>query len=119
MGTRMAQDFPLGTRLAVRGVTRTRARGGVWISEDRRWRDLLDADMDRFFASGEASVEPATVRPPACPNPFNHLPYAADTLDQPCGHQYDIRPCGCVLADDHDSEDCDGMSVAELEDSHA
>jgi hypothetical protein len=58
------------------------------------------------------------VRPPQpCLNPFAHLRDQVDTLDHPCGHQYDRLPCGCVGADDHDDEPCDGLTVAELEEA--
>jgi hypothetical protein len=57
------------------------------------------------------------IRPPVCVNPFAHLPDNATTDDHRCGHQVWTLPCGCVV-DDHDYEPCDGLTVAELEESN-
>ncbi|GAA0494153.1 hypothetical protein Ade02nite_20630 [Paractinoplanes deccanensis] len=56
------------------------------------------------------------IRPPICQNIFAHLPDNADTFEHACGHQVLELPCGCVI-DDHDTEECDGRSVAELEET--
>ncbi len=37
-----------------------------------------------------------------------------EVLEHACGHQVWVLPCGCHL-DDHDTETCDGLTVAELE----
>ncbi|MGX6604817.1 hypothetical protein ACWKSP_22215 [Micromonosporaceae bacterium Da 78-11] len=55
--------------------------------------------------------------PLACLNPFMHLHNQVATYDHPCGHQYDVLPCGCAGLDDHDHEPCDGLPVAELEEA--
>ncbi len=55
-------------------------------------------------------------RPPVCSDPF-HLPENADTFDHACGHQVWEWACGCAR-DDHDFEPCDGLPVAEMEESY-
>jgi hypothetical protein len=55
---------------------------------------------------------------PPCLNPFQHLRDLAVTHDHDCGHQFDVLPCGCVV-DDHQTEPCDGMLIAQLEESNA
>lgn len=57
-------------------------------------------------------------RPPVCQDPFAvHRHDLADVYEYPCGHQFDRLSCGCITADDHNTEPCDGLTVAELEES--
>jgi hypothetical protein len=54
-------------------------------------------------------------RPHVCADPF-HLAENAETFEHRCGHQVFEWPCGWT-ADDHDYEECDGRTVAELEEA--
>lgn len=49
-----------------------------------------------------------------CLNPFNH--FVAGVEDLPCGHQVETYACGC-RCNDHEHEECDGIPVADLEES--
>jgi hypothetical protein len=57
---------------------------------------------------------------PVCQNPFAiHRRDLAEVFEYPCGHQFDRLACGCITADDHTTEPCDGRTVAELEETNA
>lgn len=53
--------------------------------------------------------------PHVCADPFHHAE-AAEDFEHYCGHRVFEWPCGWTI-DDHDFEDCDGLTVAELEES--